>query len=143
MQFLCAPTLLSPQPRPHPKSKKRHRGQPESTGTTGQLPCKERTSVLGLNACQERGQRRDRFAGLAGTSRCREQAVFPTPAELKHLAPCSSVGTAQLWVHALYAPWSSYFWPPNFLKRSLLGEGYLHIQSHTLVLTSYFNRVYP
>lgn len=89
LQFLCAPTLPSPQPRTHPKSQKRHRRWQESTGTIGQLLCKERTSVLGLTGCQERWQRRDRFAGLLGTSHGREQGALPAPVILKHLAPCS------------------------------------------------------
>lgn len=133
-----APTLPSVQPRTHPKSQKRHRGQPESTGTMGQLPCNERTSVLVLTGCQERQQRRHRVAGLPGTSCCREQAALPAPAVLRHRAPCSGVGTAQLWGTLSICTLLLKYLAPKLHLEVIIREGYLH-----LVLTSYFNRVCP
>lgn len=73
LQLLYASTLTSPQPSTHLRSLQGEpaeaRGQPESIGVTGQLPCEERTNALGLTGCQERRQKRDRFADLPGTSR--------------------------------------------------------------------------
>lgn len=63
---VCSFSMHQPS-HPHNTSKEPEEAQPESRGTMGQLPCKERASVLGLAGCQAWWQRRDRIAGLPGT----------------------------------------------------------------------------